>query len=254
MDNQTATKTFIPQVDGRGLDAIKAAAAVFMVIDHVNSILLGSSQLWMFLLGRLTFPLFCYALAMALYKAGREKAHGYALRQYAPRLLVFALLTEPIARFSRDIGDVYNVMFTLALGAVMAGLCSRLKDYMVVPLVLAAAGLMYFPTLFEFSAAGVMLPAAFLLTLQKRPAGLPCLILLLATINAGDFGALYAQTGPAGLGFLAATGLVCVTLPPVVIRLSAALPQTGRYLPKYFLHVFYPAHLLILWAIGHYFL
>ena len=74
MDNKTACKTFIPQVDGRALDAIKICAAVFMVIDHINTTLLASTRLEMFLIGRITFPLFCYALAASMLKAGPDKA------------------------------------------------------------------------------------------------------------------------------------------------------------------------------------
>ena len=254
MYNQNISKTFIPQVDGRGLDFIKAAAAIFMVIDHVNSMLLGSSRIDMFLIGRITFPLFCFALAMALFKAGDEKGTNYAIRRYAPRLFIFALLTEPISRFSRDIGDVYNVMFTLALGAVMAGLSLRMKDWQVLALCLIAIALMYFEPLFEFSAAGVMLPAAFLMALRGRPLALICLPAVLACINFGDYGSYFEEVSAAKAGLMIAMAFFCVVPPILLVRYAAKMPKTGRYLPKYFLHIFYPAHMLALWAIGRYIL
>src|SRR6218665_1347796 len=143
MSNKAVSKTFIPQADGRGLDFIKACAAVFMVIDHVNLTLFGAGKPELFMIGRLTFPLFCYALAVALFKVKDGKGTEYALRRYAPRLLLFAIVTEPIARFSRDV-DAYNVMFTLAFGAAMAGISLGLKDWDVALLCATAIGLMYF--------------------------------------------------------------------------------------------------------------
>lgn len=252
MSNQTVSKTFIPQADGRGLDFIKICAAVFMVIDHVNSTLLGGTRLEMLMLGRITFPLFCYALAVALFKAGEEKAFGYALKRYTPRLLIFAVLTEPIARFSRDIGDTYNVMFTLALGAAVAGLSLRMKDRVFALLCIVSVGLMYFPPLTEFSFVGIMLPAGFLFAMRKRPLGVPCLLLLLACVNYGNYGALIDDFAPQALVLMVMMSLFCIIPPLWLIRFAATMPQSGRYLPKYFLHVFYPAHMLAIWAVGRY--
>lgn len=252
MTNQPVSKTFIPQVDGRGLDFIKICAAVFMVIDHVNSTLLDKSRLEMLMLGRITFPLFCYALAVALFKAGDEKAFEYALKRYTPRLLVFAVLTEPIARFSRDIGDTYNVMFTLALGAAMAGLSLRMKDGVFALLCVAAAGLMYFPPRIEFSFVGIMLPAGFLCALRGRKLGMPCLLLLLTCANYGDYGALINDFSPQAAALMMMISLFCIVPPIWLIRFAATMPQNKRYLPKYFLHVFYPAHMLAIWAVGRY--
>lgn len=225
-----------------------------MVIDHINGMLLGSSRLDMMLIGRATFPLFCYALAMALFKAGDDKGFTYALRRYAPRLLVFAVLTEPVARFSRDIGDIYNVMFTLAFGAVMAGLSLRMKDWQIVVLCAAAIALMYFPPLFEFSAVGVMMPAVFLMALRGRALAIVCLPLLLTFSNFGNFGELFVNFSAIKIAVLVLTALACIVPPVLLIRHAASMPQTGRYLPKYFLHIFYPAHMLAIWAVGRYIL
>lgn len=255
MSNKAVSKTFIPQADGRGLDFIKVAAAVFMVTDHVNAILLNGGRLEMFMLGRITFPLFCYALAVALFKVRDGKGTEYALRRYAPRLLLFAVLAEPIARISRDIGDIYNVLFTLALGAAVAGLSLRMKDWHIALMCAAAAGLMYFPPLFEFSAAGVMLPAAFLLALRGSRWAFVCLPLMLGICNFSNLPQFFADiTLPAAL-IVCAISLFCIIPPILLIRYAAAsMPQTGRYLPKYFLHIFYPAHLLAIWAVGRYIL
>jgi len=246
MDNIALRKSFIPQVDGRALDAIKICAAIFMVIDHVNHMLLQDAHPAMFLIGRATFPLFCYALAAGLMRAGPEKAPSYALKRYAPRLLLFAVLTEPIAQFSRDIGPVGNVLFTLGLGAAMAGLSYRMKDWQIALLTVLSIGLLYFAPPIEFSMAGVLLPTAFLLTLRGHALGLPCLLALLATVNLCGFQYLLEdETAPIAAFFVLVA--LATTIPPIlIIRSLSQMPQDGRYLPKYFLHVFYPLHLLLL--------
>lgn len=252
MNNTNARKTFIPQTDGRALDFIKISAALFMVIDHINMSLLDSSQPHMFMIGRATFPLFCYALAAGLMKPAPEKAARYALTRYAPRLLLLAIITEPIAQFSRDIGDIGNVLFTLALGAVMAGLCLRLKEWQTVALCLTGVGLMYFPSFIEFSTAGIMLPAAFMLAMRGRVAGYACLGLLLCFINLADFRTLFETGDGNTLIFIVMTAAACILPPLFLLRYAVSLPQDGRYLPKYFLHVFYPLHLLLIWSVGHF--
>jgi hypothetical protein len=254
MNNIDVRKTFIPQTDGRALDFIKACAAVFMVIDHVNMTLLDSAHPPMFLIGRATFPLFCYALAVSLMKVGPEKAPHYAWTRYAPRLLLLAVITEPIAQFSRDIGPIGNVLFTLTLGAVMAGLCFRLKQWQTATLCLLAIGLMYFPQVFEFSTAGVMLPAAFILAMRGRIIGFACLGALLCFINLPGFADVLEKSDPDVLVFICMVAAACIIVPISLIRFAATQPQDGRYLPKYFLHVFYPLHLLVIWAIGYFFM
>jgi hypothetical protein len=246
---------FIPQVDGRALDFIKICAAVFMVIDHVNMSLLGSRYPEMFLTGRIAFPLFCYALAAGLMKAAAVRPPRYLWTRYIPRLLMIALITEPVARFSRDIGEIGNVLFTLALGAAAMALCRQLRDWQAAALCALAIALMYFPPLFEFSTAGVMLPAMFARAMQGNRMGLACLAALLASINIPGFAALLEDGNPNTAVFIGTITLVCIFPTLALIRFAAAaLPQDGRYLPKYFLHVFYPAHLLVIWGIGRFFM
>lgn len=252
MDNKTACKTFIPQVDGRALDAIKICAAVFMVIDHINTTLLASTRLEMFLIGRITFPLFCYALAASMLKAGPDKAPRYALTRYAPRLLLFAVLTEPVVQFSRDIGMVGNVLFTLGLGAAIAGLSFRLKNWHMYILCALAIALMYFPAPIEFSAAGVMLPAAFLMALRGEKGGTVCLVALLCAVNLGDFGATLGAMNPPLASFMVMVMLATILPPLLIIRSAAQWPQQGRLLPKYFLHVFYPLHIFLIGLYGRF--
>lgn len=251
MDNAATSKSFIPQTDGQALDFIKICAAVFMVIDHINTSLLGSTQPAMFLLGRAVFPLFCYALAMSLFRVGPEKMPRYAIRRIAPRLLILAVITEPIAQLSRDIGPMGNVLFTLGFGALVAGLTCRFKDWHIAALCLLSLLPLYFMPLIEFSTAGVMLPAAFLLVLRGRKIGYACVFMLLACINLPVIGNITETVTSQDIMGITLTAAATIITPIALIRYAASQPQTGRYLPKYFLHVFYPLHLAII-GIVHY--
>jgi hypothetical protein len=107
----------------------------------------------------------------------------------------------------------------------------------------------------EFGLAGAALPAAILLALQGRVFAWPFLLALLAAINAAGWGQA-AFNPPQGMslqallpvwGMMAAFAIV----PPLAMLFMARdLPQDGRWLPKYALHVFYPLHMIVLWALG----
>ena len=200
MVNTSSAKTLLPQVDGRALDFIKIAAAVFMVIDHINLTWFHEEVQGMFLVGRATFPLFCYALAVAFLKAGPEKGPEYALRKYMPRLLVLAVISEVVCRISRDV-DLLNVIFTLALAAGMAGLSYKLKDWQMILLCIIAVILgdqfviwvSDMHILPEFGPAGIMLPAAIMMYMQGRKGGLPCMLALIAVMNIAGYGNALSQ-------------------------------------------------------------
>lgn len=267
MVNQSSPKTLLPQMDGRALDFIKIAAAIFMVIDHINLIWLDGAVQGMFMMGRATYPLFCYALAVAFLKAGPEKASGYALRKYMPRLLLLAVLTEPISLLTRDTG-LLNVIFTLALAAGITGLSFRLKDWQMIALTalavflmgdvaaqlgeirpFAAFGFERIPVLPEFGFAGMLLPAALLMYMRGRKTGLYCSLALIAVMNlAGYTEAINSFSAPIAV-YIMLIWFSSTVLPWWVVHWSQRLPNEGRYLHKYALHIFYPGHLLIIWGL-----
>jgi len=248
INSSSAPSPFTPRLDGRALDFIKICAAALMVVDHIDYTLLDRTQLWMFVLGRAVFPLFCFAVATAVFKAGPEKGPHYGVMKYAPRLLLLALVTEPISRYARDI-DVLNVLFTLSAGAALAGLSWRIRDawlYALLPL--AAVLQLFLPSVMEFDLAGAALPAAFLMALRGRKYALPLLLLLLCTVNAANqaHDIFSAVTSARTLTVLIAAATGAVFIPAFILDVAKNLPRDGRFLSKYALHVFYPGHLLLI--------
>jgi hypothetical protein len=255
MNTRSGAKVLIPQLDGRALDFIKIAALAFMVIDHIDAMLLERTAMNMWFIGRATFPLFAYAIAMGIFKAGPDRAPEYGWKKYLPRLLIFALIAEPICQMTRDVSEL-NVLFTLGLGAAFAGLTYRMSDRAVYLChVLAAAGI-FFPSVIEFGTPGIVLPSALLMILRGKKMAWPFLMLLIFAVNlasiAPDPEAVTVLTGVLIVGL--AAGLGCTIIPLLTLRLAQDIPQNGRFLSKYFLHLFYPAHFLVIWATGHFLL
>lgn len=246
MSNNSPKKIFLPQCDGVALDFIKITAAIFMVIDHMNHIWFDYKYFSMIMIGRGTFPLFCYAMAMAILKAKTDMP-----LHYIKRLLILALVTQPFYYFSVST-EIGSVICTLALGSLLAVLMSRLKLWQIyliyIPFIFGA--LWNFPV--EFGLPGVALPSAFVLALRGHKSAYPFMLLFLLLMNpAGQYDILGGEyPGPNVLVYYGLLGLACIILPWLVIDLARNFRQAGRLLPKYALHVFYPAHLFILKITG----
>ncbi len=236
-----------PLLGGAPLDAIKLMAAVLMVVDHANHIWFGGAHLTAYLLGRAAFPLFCWAAAAAILRAGDDRR----LYRQAGLLLLFAILTEPISRLTRDY-DVLNVLFTLSLGVLAAPAVLRLPTVARLVLSVAAAAAVGFGGWWEFGFAGFLLPAMIAAAIRDRKVtDMAGVLLLLAIMNfRGYWGWAHVEVAGAAIVVLSAT-----LWPAFILWLVAeTLRDRGRgpspprrLMPRYALHVFYPAHMLVLW-------
>jgi hypothetical protein len=254
----SAPAPFLPSLNGAALDYVKIIAALCMVIDHIDAMLLDRTQLWMFVVGRATMPLFCYAIAVNILRIAQTAATpADAFRKsfltYGVQLMFIAALTEPVSIFTRDQG-IANVLFTLALGGAVAAASLRLSDIKLAILFCIFGAAFFFPSFSEFGWIGIALPACFAAVLRGKKWAIPVLVLFIFALNIGHLvsDAKFSWMSDsvrilpfAVFSFLGAGGLAYALLH----RLRAA-PQKPRVLPKYALHVFYPAHMVVLWAIG----
>jgi hypothetical protein len=231
-------KSLLPQYDGRALDFIKIFAALCMVVDHIDAIWFSRAYFSMFLIGRTTFPLFCYAVAVAV-----TKKEAFP-KQYVLRMLILAVATQPVFFFA--VGIEGNVIFTLAAGAAFAAFSRALKLWQIYACYAVSVVSMHFPFPVEYGLAGIMLPSAALLVWRGEKSAYAFLLLLLfATNSNGVLDAVRTADGRATMLFVM-TGLATTFLPFFVLDFAKGMPQTGRLLPKYALHVFYPGHLAAL--------
>lgn len=217
-----------------------------MVIDHANAIWLHHSAMLMELMGRGAFPLFAYAVAMAVSKSETGPDKQKKLQKYLTRLLILALVSQPVYYFALG-STTANVLFTLAGGAVMAALSYRLPLWQTYILYVIALVSMLWVLPLEFGLAGIMLPSAIILAQRGCRGAYPFLFLLMVFMNAGGvLQGVQEHVTPLVWGLEALNGFFSIILLWLALDVARSLSQKKRFMTKYALYVFYPAHLLIL--------
>lgn len=223
---------------GAPLDIIKLVAATGMVFDHSNNILFHHRFIALWLAGRLAFPLFAFVIAVHLLR-------GTRIVPYVQRLVLLAVISQPAYAIGFATSDA-NTVFTLAVGVVLATLLIAQKRSVQHAAFAVGLAVIFTPWLrartgLDYGLAGMLLPAALVLTMAASRAHAVWLALLVVGIS------LYTQAPLAvdmGAIFVVAFGCVAIVL------LSALFRGRERFLPTYAFYAFYPAHLLILAAIS----
>ncbi len=148
------------------LDTIKWLAVISMVLDHLRY--LWPSADWLFVVGRLAFPLFCLAIAVNVVRLPRGSLICEANTRYLAWLLVFSAISELPYRWVSGSATSASIMPTLMLGLIVAwGAHYRtLEASLLAGLTLGLslflhAGLMY-------GVFGVLLPGTFVIALKAK--------------------------------------------------------------------------------------
>lgn len=245
-NNRHAQSSFPALMSGRGLDVVKIVAALCMLVDH-SGYILHVGGLASYLIGRVAFPLFCFAAAAAIVRLRDDTAHLY---RQAVLLLLFALITEPVSQITRAGYEVINVLFTLALAMAVAPVMLKLPAWGRAAIYVLAIAAFAFPNAWEFGFVGMMLPVAFALALMGRKLDMVMAAVLAGMVNFGGYAGIDVVHG-----HLAMAAVIFATLVPLAVLYAINAyylqrPHAGRILSRYALHVFYPAHMLVLWLIA----
>lgn len=221
----------IPQRKTRGRkfvsgSTIKFIALITMVIDH-----LGAAAVCPFfsnettayhicrLIGRISFPLFCFLLTEGFFYTSSKK-------RYFSRLFLFAVISEvpfDLAFYGKMV-DVrtQNVFFTLALGLLtLCGIEASLRrerwDLVWLPVVTGGIAAWIFHT--DYSYFGIVLIVIF----------------------------YWFREIPWRRNIMA--GLCCLWEPTAILALIPIQQYNGKrgVSLKYMFYLFYPVHLLLLW-------
>lgn len=110
-------------------NVLKLIALLTMVIDHVGAVLYPNIIV-LRMIGRISFPIFAYLLAL-----GYKSTHN--IKKYLKRLLLFGLLSE-IPYILAFNSDNLNIFFTLVLG-LMAIMLYEKKEYLYIIIVFCFA-------------------------------------------------------------------------------------------------------------------
>ncbi len=147
-----------------GLDLVKWLAMVTMVADHLRFI--WPSAEWLFVVGRLAFPLFCLAIAANVARSAVGQVFTSANGRYLGWMLVFSVLSE-WPYHVLDVGTrTFSIMPTLTLGLLLAwGVHHATRPMRLLALGTLLVALLASDVLM-YGWPGVVLPSAFLLALR----------------------------------------------------------------------------------------
>jgi hypothetical protein len=225
------------------LDLIKWLALLSMLTDHLRHV--WPQLYWLYVPGRLAFPLFCLAIAANLLRplAGQRQPLPW---RYLGLLLGFALLSEWPYRLLVPTAQSLNIMPTLALGLLIAN--ALLQPYgwqRWLGLGALLAAILGHPWLM-FGLAGALLPAAFVHALrQPSQAWIWPLLLSLAANYWPPLYSEAAQGDPFAWAFIAA----CTLAPLLGLQLLRRPPAFPVPPVRRWAYLFYPGHFLALVAL-----
>ncbi len=147
------------------LDLLKWLAMLSMLLDHLRY--LWPEAEWLFIVGRLAFPLFCLGIAANVARSQPTALYSDGNARYLGWMAGFALISELPYRLLSSDSSTLNVMPSLLLGLLIAwGAHHRGRE----GLLLALAGVSVAVLMHErlmYGVFGALLPAALLLAIQR---------------------------------------------------------------------------------------
>lgn len=201
---------------------LKCIAIITMLIDHIGAILFPA-EIGFRIIGRLSFPIFCFLLVEGFYHTGNVK-------KYMIRLGIFALISEiPYDLAFRNVFLEFqrqNVFFTLLLGIALMYMLQRTNRTYVRICYILLAMWTALQTGMSYDCRGILLIMIYYVCRNNIAA---------KVVLGGAWNLLW--TGVQQFGVLAS------------IPIALYNGEKGKSM-KYVFYVFYPVHLLILYIIS----
>lgn len=232
---------------------IRVLALATMLIDHVGHLFFSRHLMWR-VVGRMSFPLFCWGIVLGCLNT---KNHP----RYALRLLLLALASQwPYMLGMGHQADEHNVVFTLLLGmlAVTAIQKNKWGSALWGPVLSVAAACAF---KMDYGWRGVLLMVFMYLARDSRGgfAAMMTAFCLFWGTTSMDVSHLFLLPGGGeampevvrqwltlARSFLRLQSLALIALPVLLIQ-----THSGIRLPKWFTYLAYPGHLLLLWLLNH---
>jgi hypothetical protein len=215
-----------------GREAIKIVALLTMTIDHVGAILYPN-DLTLRMVGRLSFPLFCYLIVLGL-ESTRSTTRYFA------RLLLFAFISQVPYYFAFGYQPLesLNIFFTLSLGVLFLKLLFPLRRrslLSVFPILLSSV----LP--FDYGWYGIMLIGCMYLLRTDVISGVLPLILV---------NTLFLPVAPVQVLSLFSVPIILIHNGGA-LRIEREINEKSPYLPliKSLFYIYYPLHLALLYLI-----
>lgn len=210
-------------------DYLKMLALIAMTLDHIDRVFTHTEWLSN-TIGRMAFPIFAYLLIFNFSKY-------HPIKKYVIRLSFFALLTELV--LFQFHSDMNNILFTFLYALIFLELIETIGKY-VYPLFLKY----YFSILLFFTSL------SFTQNLSYGPMGFLFLISLYAYLKEKSRINYFAVLLSGFFINWGAFSAIFWTLATLILLLSGIkIVKTMHRFNKYFFYIYYPLHLLILYAL-----
>lgn len=206
---------------------IKLIAIITMFIDHMGLILLPQYEV-LRIIGRISFPLFAYQIGIGV-------VHTRSVKNYFWRLFGFGVIIQiayiVAAVFIGEDASLLNIFFTLSLG-VIAIVLYREKRYalmlgvLLIPIFLSLVNLQI-----DYGYYGILL----ILLMYIWRDNLSYLIVAMIGLTV-----VYVVTSRQYTQLYSLLAIIFIAKP-----LSLKL-----HIPSWFFYVFYPLHMILLYALG----
>ena len=220
----------------RGLsqEGLKLIACVTMLIDHIGAAFMPS-MLWLRVVGRIAFPIYCFLLAEGAFYTRNP-------RRYGTRLAVGALLAElpfELLFFGGISMSHSSVMVTLLLGFVAIESMKKFPRFW--PLVFFGCAVAAEALGTDYGGLGVMLMVFFALTRERSKVVQTIGVFIICWMIGGyewRFGPVYVPIEIVGV------------LAMVPICLYSGRKATRSKAVQWAFYLFYPVHLTVLLLIA----
>lgn len=202
---------------------LKWIAVITMLIDHIGAVLFPLSMGFRYI-GRLSFPIFCFLIVEGF-------CHTHDFKRYIMRMGIFALLSEipyDLAFGGKPLDwRRQNVFITLVLGLLLLKAVQMSHNMLEKLIFLLIAMWLAVVLKSDYSYKGILLIFWFYVVRDKK----------IIKLAGGALWNLIWNTSVQGYGMLA------------MLPIAAYDGKRGRSM-KYFFYLFYPLHLLVLYAVS----
>ena len=216
---------------------LKLIACITMLADHIGAILLPGCVL-LRIIGRLSFPIYCFLLA-------EGAAHTRNAKRYALRLLICAVLSEiphDLALGGRLTLTSLNTMFSLFLGFLMIQCMEKTPRWWLKLLIAGAFAVMGRFLGVSYGWRGILVMAVFALTRGMK------LQLLWQLLGVGVlFLTMNSMQLDLGFGMLPIQVLGVLALIPIGMYGGQKLTRSKAV--QWMFYLFYPVHFLVLYIV-----
>jgi len=223
---------------------IKMIAISSMFFDHLG-VFLFPGDIYFRLVGRLSFPLFAWAIANGAHFTKN-------INKYLIRILILAFVSQiPYLLLFKTYGvdkPGLNILFTLALGLFGIILLNKFNNFLVRALIVSLLALFAILISVDYGAFGVLTIIVFYLYYEKPVKfSIFCTLLvtlfyLLPIVVNRYFGSIFNVSNVNILEIYS----------PLSLPIIAAYNKKLGYNLKYLFYIFYPLHLLLIYSIAVY--